>query len=153
MPLEGQGGHVANDEVEVLFGNVAGKRDGVQTSAAYGGVAEQGVDGEEAFGPALGEAGVFEDGKHEAGVAGLLDGDGLDGGGDRGGGGEGTGRANRLRGEIFDGGADGDVFERRGREIDADIGPSGVAVDALGLVLNVEGGGGEGVGEFLAGGA
>ena len=41
-------------------------------------------------------------------------------------------------------------FDGRGREVHADVGPAGVAVDALRKGFDVEGGFGERVGEFLA---
>ncbi len=80
VPLEGEGGHVADDQVELLLGDVAGERHGIEAGAADGAVAEKGVDGDVAFAPALGEAGVFEDGEHEAVVADALDVNVADGG-------------------------------------------------------------------------
>ena len=89
--------------------------------------------------PAFSEAGVFENGKHEAVVAGLFHAYGFDGGGDGGRGGERSGRAKGLRDEIFDGGADRDIFQRGGRKIDSDIGPAGFHINAIGVALDFDG--------------
>src|ERR1700753_3548379 len=101
FPFEGERGHVADDEVELLFGDVAGEWDGVEAGAADGALAEEGVDGDVAFAPALGKAIVFEDGDHEAVVAGALDVDVADGGGESGGGGEGGGGGGGGVGGFF----------------------------------------------------
>src|SRR5579871_2130856 len=150
LPLEGEGGHVADDEVELLLGGAAGEGHGVEAGAADGAVGEQAVDGDVAFAPALREAFVFEDGNHEAVVAGALDVNVANGGGDSSGGGERAGGAEGLLREFLKSGADGDVFHGRGGKIHANVGPALVTVDALRDAFNVESGFGEGVGEFLA---
>src|ERR1700733_4695460 len=147
FPLEGERSHVADDEVELLLGGVAGEWDGVEAGAADGAVAEEAIDGDIAFAPTLGEALVFEDRNHEAVVAGALHVDVANGGGDSGGRGGRAGGAERLLRAIFESGTDGDVFRGRGRKIDADVGPAGVAVDALRKRFDVERGFAECVGE------
>ena len=121
LPFEGERGHVADDEIELLFGDIAGQGHGVEAGAADGAVAEKSVDGDVAFAPALGEAVVFEDRNHEAVVAGALDVDVADGGGNGGGGGERAGRAERLLGEFFESGADGDGFRGRRSRRNAEL--------------------------------
>ncbi len=152
FPFEGKGGHVADDEVELLLGGVAGERHGVEAGAADGAVGEEAVDGDVAFAPALCEAVVFEDRNHEAVVTRALHVNVADGGGDGGGCGKRAGGAEGLLREFFEGGADGDVFHGRRGKIHADVGPAHVAIDALRDAFDVEGGFGECVGEFLAGG-
>jgi len=110
VPFDGKGGDVGENKSELIGGDVARKRNGVEAGAADCGVGEQAFEGDAALAPAFGEARVFEDGKHEAVVAGLLDGDGFDGGGDGGRGGERSGGTKRLCDEILDSGTDGNVF-------------------------------------------
>src|SRR5260370_3916253 len=87
VPLDGERGYVGEDAVELVEGDVAGERDGVEAGSADGGVGEEVVDVVGGLGPALGEVLVFHDRNHEAGVADLFDGHGFDGGGDDAGGG------------------------------------------------------------------
>ena len=139
MPFDGEGGDVGEDETELSGGDVAGKRNGVEAGAADGGVREQTFERDAALAPAFGEAGVFENGKHEAVVAGLFHVDGFDGSGDGGRSRERSGRAKRLCDEIFDGRADGDIFQRGGRKIDSDIGPAGFHINTIGVALDFDG--------------
>ena len=139
MPFDGKGGDVGEDERKLSGGDVTGKRNGVEAGAANGGVGEQSFEGDAALAPAFSEAGVFENGEHEAVVAGLFYVDGFDGGGDCGRGGERSGRAKWLCDKIFDGGADRDIFQRGGRKIDSDIGPPGFHINTIGVALDFDG--------------
>ena len=72
VPLDGERGYVGEDAVQLVGGDVAGERDGVEAGAADGGVGEEAVDVVGGLGPALREEFVFHDGDHEAGVADLF---------------------------------------------------------------------------------
>src|SRR5258708_25080593 len=74
VPLEGERGYVGEDAVELVEGDVAGQRDGVEAGSADGGVGAETVDGVGGLGPALGGGLVFHDRDHEAGEADLFDG-------------------------------------------------------------------------------
>ena len=79
MPLPGERGDVPPDAGQSLFGDIAGERDGVQSSGADRRVGQQGIHIIRALLPALGEDAVFEDGDHQAGVTHLLYRSGLHG--------------------------------------------------------------------------
>ena len=73
MQLDGQAGHVADNPLELLLGNVARKGNRVKARAAHCRVREQRVNRDAAFAPAPRQDGIFEDGQHQAGIARTLD--------------------------------------------------------------------------------
>ena len=81
-----------------------------------------------AFAPALRDDGIFEDRNHETGITSVSDRDFFQVAGDDSGDGESATLAERSAVEFFDGAADGDFFERCGREIDAAVFPACLCV-------------------------
>src|SRR5271167_1495306 len=65
VPLHGQAGHVADDERELLCADITRERHGIKTRAAHRAVAQQGVDGNTPFAPALREPRILEDRQHQ----------------------------------------------------------------------------------------
>ena len=109
---------------EMVLADVAGQGDGIEPTGANGGVGQQGIDMEGAFRPPFGQEIVLQHGHHQAGVAHALDRYGLDRARNDGGRRHGAAGAEGRAGERFDRPADGDVAQRRGRRVDARIGPS-----------------------------
>src|SRR6266704_638869 len=72
VPFHGEAGHVRDDQGELIGSGVAGQRDGVQPSAAHGGVSEQGIHGNASLGPTLRQARIFKDRQHQPGIARLF---------------------------------------------------------------------------------
>src|SRR5579863_4225960 len=145
VPLDGKRGDVAYDAGKFFDSYVPGKRNSVEAGGADGGVAEKLVERDSALIPALGEQGIFKDGKHHAGIAGAARADFFQRGGDDADGGHGAAGAERLLGNGFDGCADGSAWRGCGRKIDAHVDPALLAVDAQCSVFDVKGGVVEGV--------
>src|SRR5579871_2895681 len=151
LPFDGEGRNVGENHVELFGGDITGKRNGIEAGATDGGIRKQAGESDAAFAPALGQARIFQDWKHQAVVAGLLDGNVTNSGGDSACGGESSRRAEGLINEVFDCGSDGNVPEWRGRKIHADVGPTGFAVNAKRVTLDFHDLVGEHAGEFCAG--
>src|SRR6516165_7680733 len=104
VPFHGERGDIADDADKGVDGDVAGKRNGVEAGAAHRGVAQEGVERDGAGIPALGEDGVFENGEHDAGIAGTAEANFFQRGCNGGDSGEGSAGAEGLFREAFDGG-------------------------------------------------
>src|SRR5208337_2541441 len=110
-----------------------------EAGAADGGIAQQSIKRNQAVVPALGKARILEDGEHQAGISGFARANVLKCGSDRGNSGERAAGPDGLVRERFDGGANGSVFCRGGGEIEAQVDPALLAVDAAGEFLDIEG--------------
>src|SRR6266852_4080041 len=137
VPFHRQARHVPDNQRKLLGADVPRQRNGVQARAAHGRVTEQRIDGNESFSPALRQPRIFQDWQHQSGVARLLHFDVLDRRRNRRRRRQRSAHSERVRRQILDGRTDGNVLQRRGRQIDSYVRPPGCLIYSSRVLLDV----------------